>query len=364
MTTPFLEVAEMQPSQSQPHTIFNAGARRLEAAINISITATQNSPPASPPANGRYIVGASPTGAWVGHSDDIAFVMGGAWQFLVPQEGWIAWLQTSSAFWHYTGAAWAAFPASAVAAADVAYDNSTSGLTASDVQAAIDEIVGLSAGSNGQDGFYGDGKYVFSDHLFNPNVHFDYYSSSGGVSQLGISARPGVSRVGTGTTTTGYAGFLYSGDASAAYEGLFLIGGGALTFEAAFRLPDLPDGTESYYARLGFMDELSGAPGTGVHVQIEWSGSEVLYRLANRGAGSTFTNGSSVPSANTWHTCKIKTYGTGTDAELYLDDALVAQSLTNLPTNGFTFGYGIQKSAGTTARSLDVDWITITWEPT
>ena len=46
-----------------------------------------SAPPDSPAEGARYIVSASPTGAWSGHSDDIAAYQDGAWAFYEPVEG-------------------------------------------------------------------------------------------------------------------------------------------------------------------------------------------------------------------------------------------------------------------------------------
>lgn len=53
-----------------------------------------NTPPASPAAGDTYIVGPSPTGAWAGKADQIAYwdasVSPGEWLFAVPRTGWLA----------------------------------------------------------------------------------------------------------------------------------------------------------------------------------------------------------------------------------------------------------------------------------
>lgn len=48
---------------------------------------TTNTPPGSPADGVAYIVGGSPTGAWVGHSLDVAIFEGSSWQFYDPYEG-------------------------------------------------------------------------------------------------------------------------------------------------------------------------------------------------------------------------------------------------------------------------------------
>ena len=77
----------------------------------------QNPPPGSPVKGDRYIVGDTPTLAWVGHAWSVATYDGAAWLFDVPAEGWIAYSEATDDLKVYDGAAWANLPAPAHAAA-------------------------------------------------------------------------------------------------------------------------------------------------------------------------------------------------------------------------------------------------------
>jgi hypothetical protein len=107
MTTPILGMDELAAAQSQPEVIVNAALRSLEAAMQISALGYQNSPPGSPAEGDRYLVGSSPTGAWTGHAEEVAYYSGG-WQFLQPLPGWRAYVvgdaeyvfdESSSGYW-------------------------------------------------------------------------------------------------------------------------------------------------------------------------------------------------------------------------------------------------------------------------
>lgn len=91
MTTPILGMDELAAAQSQPEVIVNAALRALEAAMQISAIGYQNDPPGSPAEGDRYLVGDTPTGAWVGHAQEVAYYSGG-WQFLEPLPGWRAYV--------------------------------------------------------------------------------------------------------------------------------------------------------------------------------------------------------------------------------------------------------------------------------
>lgn len=53
-----------------------------------------NTPPGSPVAGDRVIVGGSPTGAFVGHEGEVAQYTGSTWVFSVPREGTIAYVKS------------------------------------------------------------------------------------------------------------------------------------------------------------------------------------------------------------------------------------------------------------------------------
>lgn len=107
MTTPILSMDELAAAQSQPEVIVNAALRTLEAAMQISALGYQNDPPGSPAEGDRFLVGDTPTGAWTGHAQEVAYYSGG-WQFITPLPGWRAYVvgdseyvydESSSGYW-------------------------------------------------------------------------------------------------------------------------------------------------------------------------------------------------------------------------------------------------------------------------
>jgi hypothetical protein len=64
---------------------------------------------AAPPAAGegdRYIVAASASGGWTGEDGRIASFQNGAWSFLEPAEGWLAWCAAETLLLCFSGGAW------------------------------------------------------------------------------------------------------------------------------------------------------------------------------------------------------------------------------------------------------------------
>ena len=79
-------------AQAQKHVTHNEAVRALDAIVQLMVLDKDlTSPPGSPADGARYIVAASPTGAWAGQAGKIAAYQDGAWAFYAPREGWLAW---------------------------------------------------------------------------------------------------------------------------------------------------------------------------------------------------------------------------------------------------------------------------------
>lgn len=91
------------------YLVFNELAVRLDALLQLAVLDRGlNTPPGSPADGARYIVGGTPTGAWVGNEDAVAVWVAAdaAWTFLTPVEGWRAYVIDEDADYIFDGAAW------------------------------------------------------------------------------------------------------------------------------------------------------------------------------------------------------------------------------------------------------------------
>lgn len=87
-----------------------------------------------------WIPASGASGDWTAHDGDIAIcVAANQWIFVVPPEGKRVRNKDDSLDYIFDGSAWAV-SASGGSAASISYDNSTSGLAATNVQDAIDEV--------------------------------------------------------------------------------------------------------------------------------------------------------------------------------------------------------------------------------
>ncbi|QFT61365.1 DUF2793 domain-containing protein [Roseivivax sp. THAF30] len=107
-TSAALGLPFMAPSQAQKHVTFNEALRRLDLVVQLSVQGRDDAPPEAPSENTRFIVGASPSGAWIGHANDIAIFEPGGWTFTAPQQGWQAWIALEGRFVVWTGGTWQA----------------------------------------------------------------------------------------------------------------------------------------------------------------------------------------------------------------------------------------------------------------
>ena len=73
------------------------------------ISNTLVDPPSSPATGDRYIVPASATGDWSGHTDDIAEFDGSAWNFTTPANGTAVWVEDESSNYEFNGSEWIKF---------------------------------------------------------------------------------------------------------------------------------------------------------------------------------------------------------------------------------------------------------------
>ena len=105
-TTTHLGITLVEQSQAQKEVTVNQAFTLIDAVLNTGAKSrTTATPPGSPATGDVYIVGASPTGAWSGQANAIAYYNGG-WNFIAPLEGAAFWVHDESATYTYNGSAW------------------------------------------------------------------------------------------------------------------------------------------------------------------------------------------------------------------------------------------------------------------
>lgn len=107
--TPNLLLPYIVAAQAQKHVTHNEALKSLDAIVQLSVLDKDlSTPPASPSNGDRYIVAASPSGAWLGHPTKIAAFQDDSWSLYEPRNGWIAWVSDEELLYAFGGNGWTA----------------------------------------------------------------------------------------------------------------------------------------------------------------------------------------------------------------------------------------------------------------
>lgn len=97
----------IMPSQAQKHVTHNEALQALDLLVQPVVESrTLATPPMTPLAGEAWIVPAGATGAWAGHTGEIAAWATTAWLFLDPAAGWQAWCKADSTALVFDAGAW------------------------------------------------------------------------------------------------------------------------------------------------------------------------------------------------------------------------------------------------------------------
>lgn len=188
----------------------------------------------------------------------------------------------------------------------------------------------------------------------NSNVQFPATS--------GDNAR-GVAICSTGTTTTGRGGIYAMTDASGTAS-FTQTGTGAYVFEARVKLTTLSDGTNTYTAGIGAQSVVHNsfaAGNTGAFFRYtHGTNSGKWQAVTDNGATQTATD-TGVTADTNFALFRIEVNAANTSIAFYINGSLVATNTTNIGAagTGQLIGAGLLKSAGTTAMTLEVDYLRI-----
>ena len=163
---------------------------------------------------------------------------------------------------------------------------------------------------------------------------------------------PGIVAFGTGTTNTGRSGVAMS------LTGSIVISGGRWHLSAVLRLPTLADATEDYDVLFGAVNSATtNAPGRGVWFAYRRALDGANWRAkAGDGLGVQDADTTIAVVAGDWYRLDI-VIENGV-ATYFINGVQRAQISTAIPTTtAHGFALMILKSAGTTARLLDSDYV-------
>jgi hypothetical protein len=110
--TPQLGLPLIEAAQAQKHVTHNEALTLLDALAQIAVeTMNATTPPPDAQDGSRFHVGPAGEGAFAGRANQIALRDAGAWRFLSPRAGWLAWSLSDGAPFVFDGSQWVALGA-------------------------------------------------------------------------------------------------------------------------------------------------------------------------------------------------------------------------------------------------------------
>src|SRR6266850_4699508 len=107
LLSPNLSLDYIDVNAAQREVVHNAAVRALDALVQLIVQDRDlASPPGSPSDGQRWIVAASPTGAWAGHTNHVLAWQDNAWRSYVPKVGWIVYVVDEGVLLVWDGSAW------------------------------------------------------------------------------------------------------------------------------------------------------------------------------------------------------------------------------------------------------------------
>lgn len=97
----------LQSGQAQKEVTHNSAIAAIDALLHLAVESrVLTALPAAAASPGAWIVAAGATGAWAGHSGQIAILDAGGWSFVVPRDGCLAYVRDESVFAVSMGGSW------------------------------------------------------------------------------------------------------------------------------------------------------------------------------------------------------------------------------------------------------------------
>lgn len=196
---------------------------------------------------------------------------------------------------------------------------------------------------------------IIDEFVVAVDARWSTLASGAGAGQTSASPtadHPGIFTYSTGTTTTGQAGY------ATGFSTTLILGGGTTHITIIVKVDALSTAGEEFLIRMGALNAAT-APGTGCWFEYDRLGVGANWLARTRdGSGALNTIDTGVAVDTGWHRFDIVVTQGGTPAAtFYIDGVQVATTTTAIPTtNLMGRGHYIVKSAGTTARTMQIDY--------
>lgn len=164
----------------------------------------------------------------------------------------------------------------------------------------------------------------------------------------------GVVECSTGTATSDYSSLIL--------DRYTILGIGFTSiFKARVAHSAVSDGTDTYDSYIGLFDYSANDFTDSVYFKYTHGTNSGNWQCITTSGGTATTNNTAVAGGNTTYSIfEIRINSDATEVLFYIDGVLVATHTTNIPTTA-VLGHTIRitKSAGTTARLIYTDWVSL-----
>lgn len=175
--------------------------------------------------------------------------------------------------------------------------------------------------------------------------------SNADVGIAALAGQIGVRQLTTGTDTTGRAALRTNVD-------LYRPGNGAVIYEQDLNIPVLSTAAEEFIVRLGLVDSTTSDGTDGAFFKYDRLGLGANWQAVNiAGAVSTTVDTGVAVTAGTFINFRVVVNAAASSAEYFIAGVSRAVIATNVPTAPTGLLMGINKSAGTTARTMQTDFV-------
>lgn len=172
---------------------------------------------------------------------------------------------------------------------------------------------------------------------------------------VGDTGRPGLVRIEKGTTATGRAAWSLPNASNAVQFG---VTDATFGWEAAIRIANASDGTDTYSLQCGFLDTVT-AKTTGFGADLLYDTTVSPNWICETYDGTvTSTVTATAVAINTWIELRVEVES-NTTARFYVDDVLVCTHTTDIPTGAAqATGFGVMMlgSVGIANRTVQIDY--------
>lgn len=175
------------------------------------------------------------------------------------------------------------------------------------------------------------------------------------ITAVNVTGHPGVAVLRAGTTTSGHAQIRGANNS-------FDVGAGRLRMGGYVQVPTLSDGTNRFYAGVGFksFDGVWGTLATGNIIAFRYAdhlNSAKWQAGCSDGSSSSTADTGITVNAGQWYWLEVDVAADGSEANFYVDGVLCATLNTNMPTGAVNHhAAGILKTLGTTSRDVYLDY--------